>query len=180
MAASVLVIIGPPGAGKTTQSEILAKRLNGVHISAGDVLRRKGGALVQESVRRGHLVESKVAEELVGAEIAQVPENKIIILDGITRKLQEAKWLDRFLVDLNRPIDRVIFIDLHQPLAVERNIARGRHDDKLETQMLRWELYQAETVPVLDYYTEKGLISRIDGSGSVEDVSKKIGALLEK
>ncbi len=175
----VIILMGPPGAGKGTQSDILAKRIGGVHLSSGDLLRSTRDERLRHIMVTGGLVPSEDVCRLVGEAIKEVPSDKPIVLDAFTRMKPEAEWLQDYLLKVNRKLKKVILLDVGIDEAVNRNSLRKREDDDIEAQKKRWRLYSQETGPVFDYYRNLGILTEIDGVGSVEEVSKRIEAALE-
>lgn len=179
MAAPVIIVMGPPGAGKGTQCQILAERLNGVHLSSGELLRASANPKIQETMARGELAESADVIEVFDQALIKVSPHQPIVIDGFTRMKQEAEWLQQRLPALGRSISMVINLVIDQQESIQRNYQRGRQDDALSAQYKRWEEYMEETQPVLSYYNQQGLLKEIDGNGSVEEVSERIKQALE-
>lgn len=178
MAASVIVVMGPPGSGKGTQSKILADKLRGVHYSSGQLIRDANSAKIVVKMLPGGLAQSRDVIELVDKAITTTSPEQVIVLDGFTRKLDEAKWLQERTKQLGRNLKTVIYLRVDQSEATERNIKRGRKDDTLEIQRRRWQVEREETQPVVDYYRQQGLLVEVDGTGSVGDIAKRIEAVV--
>lgn len=172
--APIIIIMGPPGAGKGTQSDRLAKNLGGVHLSSGQIMRNCGDQAIIDWISAGNLAKSEDVERLVGEAIAKVPTNQPIVLDGFTRMLDEAEWLAARAAALQRPIAAVIYLEVEPKEAVARNLKRGRVDDTIEAQHQRWSLYRQATQPVLDYYQEQGLLKTVNGVGTVDAVADRV------
>lgn len=178
MAAPIIIIMGPPGAGKGTQSALLAKRLGGIHLSSGQLLREARDPKLLATMAAGDLVVSVEVERIIATALKRVAPEQSIVLDGFTRMISEAKWLEDQAAKLDRPIAAVIYLKVDQPESVTRNRQRGRLDDSLSAQAERWRLYQTETEPVLDFYHAKGLVHEVDGVGSIEAVADRIGKVI--
>ncbi len=168
MANPVILILGPPGAGKGTQSKLLADYLRGVHIASGDLIRQHDGSLA----------DSEDFISSLDVALDAVAPNQPLILDGVGRKLGEANWLASKLRQLGRELKIVIFLNLEQSEAMERNSKRARVDDGITAQEHRWLLYGQETLPVLDFYRSSGSLIEVDGSGSVKAVFARIQELI--
>jgi adenylate kinase len=178
VAAPVVLIIGPPGAGKGTQSALLAERLGASHLSSGQMLRDSRDPAITTVLARGELARTEDFLRVVGAALEAIPNDRPVVLDGVGRMLPEAEWLLATLDRLGRPLRRVIYLDVGDAEARKRARQRGRADDDPSALPLRWQRFQEETVPVLDLYRTRGLLTEVDGTGSVDDVASRVAAAL--
>lgn len=166
-----ILVMGPQGSGKSTQAELLAKRLNLPHIETGNVYRELAkedselGRKIKGVLEKGGLVDDETTFEVVDKNLAKIKGG--FVLDGFPRTLTQAQ---RELF----PIDKVIYINLSDEEAIERLLLRGRADDKIETIKARLKLFHERTEPILDYYRKQEKLLEIDGSKSVEEVSGQI------
>lgn len=166
-----ILVMGPQGSGKTTQAELLAKKLGLPHIETGNVYREIAkldspvGQKIRAVLERGGLVDDQLTFEIVDRHLADIKGG--FVLDGFPRTLTQAK---RELF----PIDKVFYINLSDEEAVSRLLKRGREDDKSETISKRLELFHERTEPILDYYRQRGKLVDIDGSGTPDEVFKQI------
>jgi adenylate kinase len=181
-----LMILGAPGSGKGTQGALLAARLGIPKISTGDLLRaavKAGtplGKKAQGFMDQGLLV----PDEIVLGLIAEVLQSKDaaggVIMDGFPRTLPQAEAVDRLLGPLGRTVDRVLMIDVAEEELVDRMVKRarieGRADDTPETIRRRQAVYQEQTAPLIAFYDARGIVTRVDGLGTVEDVAKRMEA----
>jgi adenylate kinase len=174
MAAPVWLVIGPPASGKGTQSELLARRLNAAHLSSGQALRETRDEAILARLARGDLAKTEDFLQVVGEALARVPAEKPIVLDAVGRMLPEAEWLVKTLEALGRSLERVIYLDVREDEAKHRALKRGRPDDDPTAQPLRWQRFNEETIPVLEYYRARGVVTEVDGSGSVEETAARI------
>lgn len=172
--APVILIMGPPGAGKGTQAEILAKTVGGVHLSTGQILRQSNDAAVHAVQNSGGLVSAADLIRIATPVVSAVPAGQLIVLDGAGRRLEEAEHWNRYLAECGRQIQNVIFLNIPQDEGVKRNLKRGRRDDDPADLPVRWQAYHQETEPVLDYYRKLGLLKEVDGAGTVEEVAQRI------
>ena len=174
MAAPVVLILGPPAAGKGTQSQLLADHLGGAHVSSGQALRDSHDPVIAARLASGELARTEDFLRVVEEAITRVPATTAIVLDGVGRMLPEAEWLTKTLERLDRRLQRVIYLTIDDDEARRRAVARGRPDDDPTAQPLRWKRFQEETVPVVEFYRRRGVLTEVDGSGSVEDVAARI------
>lgn len=170
-----LVIIGPQGSGKSTQAELLAKKLNTTHISTGDIYRSiagqnsKLGKRVKECLDHGELIDDETTFSVVDRHLAEIQSG--FVVEGFPRTIGQA---EREIV----PIDKVIYIWLSDEEAKKRLALRGRSDDKPELIAERLYLYHRDTEPIIDYYRRQGKLIEINGSGTIEEVHQLIIAAI--
>jgi adenylate kinase len=183
-----LIFLGPPGSGKGTQTKLLAERLGVPAISTGDMLRdavRRGtplGRRAQAIMEAGELVPDEVVIGLVRERTALPDAENGFLLDGFPRTIEQAKALDRILEGNGASVDGVINLLVPEGTLVERLLGRaaleGRSDDRRETVAERLRVYREKTAPLVEYYRGLGLLTDVDGSGSVEEVAGRIDRAL--
>ena len=183
-----LIFLGPPGSGKGTQAKLLAERLGVPAISTGDMLRdavRRGtplGRRAQAIMETGELVPDDLVISLVRERTALPDARNGFLLDGFPRTIEQAKALDRILEGNAASVDGVINLLVPEGTLVERLLGRaaleGRSDDRRETVAERLRVYREKTAPLVEYYRSLGLLSDVDGSGSVEEVAGRIDRAL--
>lgn len=176
-----VVFLGPPGAGKGTQAVRIAEKYNVPHISTGDILRaavKEGtelGKLAKSYMDRGELVPDDVIIGIIRERLSQPDvKERGFILDGFPRTIAQAEALDELLAEMELPLDKVIYLNVDDEEIVKRLLARGRADDTEEVIRNRLKVYREQTAPLVDYYTEKGLLVEICGVGEIEEITKKI------
>jgi adenylate kinase len=184
-----IVLLGAPGSGKGTQATLLVEELNLPHISTGDLLRsavKVGSELGLQAkvvMDRGELVPDEIMLGLIEERLAQPDVANGFILDGYPRNIGQAEALDGLLKRLEQPVDEALQIDIDVEMVVARIAKRAaeedRSDDTEETVRKRMEIYAAQTAPVVDYYGQKGVLSRVLGEGSIEEVSQRIKGILQ-
>lgn len=176
-----LVLLGPPGAGKGTQAKRLAEDLSILHLSTGDMFR---AAIAQETpvgldakgyMDKGELVPDEVVDALVKERLAQADADAGFILDGYPRTLGQAEALDAL-----GPLDHVVCIEVENDELKRRILARGqgRADDSEEVVENRLAVYARQTAPLIEYYESKGLLRRVDGLGSIDDVFQRVRSVV--
>ncbi len=174
--AELIVIMGPTGAGKGVQSDLIAAERGGVHLSSGALLRRD--AQMAASLNTGHLAPTAEVNRVVAEAVQQVPANQLVILDGFPRQLSQAKWLDARLGEWGRTLKRVILLDATEAETRRRLLTRGRSDDNHAAIDEKWREYQTETLPVLAHYEQLGLLARVNGHGTPDEVAARIREVL--
>ena len=187
MASEVLLLIGPPGAGKGTQADALAARKRLAKVSTGDMLRShvaRGselGAKAKSYMDAGDLVPDDLIVEMVRDQVAGMEEVRLL-LDGFPRTPAQAEALDAMLAEYRARMTAVVLLEVPEEELVERLLQRardeGRSDDNEETIRNRMEVYRTSTRPLIDFYRKRGVLRTVDGVGDVGDVTKRIeGAL---
>jgi adenylate kinase len=174
-----LIIFGPPGVGKGTQAELLAKELNLFHLSTGEFLRKavsEGTELGKKAkviMEAGMLVSDEIMIGIVKEALEKnINDGQGFILDGFPRTIQQAQELDILFGQLKYDSTKVISLTADDNELVKRLLLRGRSDDTEETIRKRLEIYESSTQPVLDYYKDR--IIEINGVGEIPEVNKKI------
>lgn len=177
-----IVIFGAPGAGKGTQSEFIVQRYGLTHISTGDLLRKEIadrtelGLRIKSIMDSGSLVSDDIVVEMIDKAIAA--DTQGILFDGFPRNVKQAEILDQLLAKHGRAITCMVRLDVPKEELIQRMLLRakvsGRSDDNEETIRHRLVEYEEKTLPVASYYEKQGKELFIDGTGSIEDISKRI------
>ena len=191
-----LILLGPPGCGKGTQSQRLTEKYGIVQLSTGDMLRAAVkaetpvGLKARDIMARGGLVPDDMVVSIVADRIAQPDAKNGFILDGFPRTVPQAQALDLMLADKGIALDAAIQLKvdediLHQRIAkrVADMQARGetvRDDDNPEALEKRVHAYRVQTAPVVSFYLEHGLLRAVDGMAPIDDVSAAIDHVLGK
>ena len=189
-----LILLGPPGAGKGTQAEALAKRRGLVQLSTGDMLRAavKAGTEIgrkaEAIMKSGGLVPDEVVIGIISDRIAEPDCANGFILDGFPRTLKQAAALDRLLDSKGTILDAVIELKVDDEALLARienrareTVAAGgtpRADDNAEALKTRLMAYYKETSPLIGYYFAQGKLQTIDGMAPITEVGRQIDALL--
>lgn len=184
-----IVLLGAPGSGKGTQAALLVQDLNLPHISTGELLRsavKAGtdlGLKAKAVMDRGELVSDDIMLGLIEERLSQPDASAGFILDGYPRNLAQARALDELLGRIEQPVDEALQIDVDVDMVIARIAKRaaeeGRSDDTEEVVRNRMEVYSDQTAPVVDYYAQKGLLSRVLGEGTIEEVFQRIKGVLQ-
>ncbi|QLE55568.1 adenylate kinase [Nostoc sp. TCL26-01] len=175
-----LIFLGPPGAGKGTQAQILAEHLHIPHISTGEILRQAMkeqtplGIKAQSYVDSGDLVPDQLVQDLVEERLGQPDAKSGWILDGFPRKVTQAAFLEALLETTGQGGERVVNLDAPDDVVVTRLLSRGRKDDTEEVIRRRLEVYRNETAPLIDYYGDRQKLLTINGDQSPEAVTHEL------
>jgi adenylate kinase len=183
-----LLIMGPPGAGKGTQAVGLAERIGGAHISTGDIFRANVrdqtelGQAAQRYMDAGEYVPDEITNAMIKDRLAQDDASEAFILDGYPRTVDQVSTLDGILDELGTQLDGVIELSVDPEELIQRLLKRaetsGRADDTEDVIRHRQEVYIAETAPLLEVYGSRGLLRKVDGVGDVDEVARRIDAVL--
>ena len=171
----IVIIMGATGAGKSYQAQTLADKHGWAHISSGELLRQDTS--LARFLEAGELVPSPEVNRVVGAAVAAVDANTKIVLDGYPRLVDEAEWFEAHGAN-GRMIQRVIWLEVSQSTVIERLAERHRSDDTQAATAEKLSEFHAQTQPVIERYEAVGLLVKLDGSLSREEVTKTIEAAL--
>lgn len=198
-----VIFLGPPGAGKGTQAKIISQTLGLRYLGTGDLLRSLVAqadpkALEASSfMERGELVPDRLMVEIVSNQLKDLKNG--YILDGFPRTLKQAEILEDMLAQLGTKIDCVVYFDLSDSEAECRLLNRyqcktcgniynkdfgicpqcggeleRREDDDPQTIKRRLEVYHTQTTPLLDFYSKRGILKRVDAQGKIEEITERI------
>jgi adenylate kinase len=176
-----LVLLGPPGAGKGTQAELLSDKLGVPHISTGNLFRANIsqqtplGREAQKYLDAGNLVPSDVTNRMVESRIAEPDAVNGFVLDGYPRTVDQAEALEKMLKESGHALDAVLSFEVPEETLVERLVERGRtsgrSDDNETIIRNRMNVYREETEPLLEHYD--GLVVAVDGVGEIAEVNTR-------
>lgn len=191
----ILILLGPPGAGKGTQAQRIVEKRGIPQLSTGDMLRAAIaagsplGAKVKSIMDRGDLVSDAVIEEIIAARVVQSDCDRGFILDGAVRTVPQAEMIDRILTKQGRSLgvvielvvdDKELLKRLKNRIKDTREAGRPvRPDDNEETFKNRQKVYRDQTAPLIPYYEAQGKLRRVDGMKPVEKVAAEIDKILD-
>ncbi len=183
-----IILFGPPGAGKGTQSKYLVKKINGFQISTGDLLRdeikndTEIGKLITNDMNEGKFVSDEIVNELIKNVIFDPKKKEKLIFDGYPRSISQAKNLNYLLNQSNQKIDLIFFLNVNKETIVKRiekrKIQEKRSDDDSNTILKRYDTYMELTKPVLEFYSKNSNFYEIDGALKIEEITAKIDTFL--
>ena len=177
----MIVFLGPAGSGKSTQGRLLADRFGWTWLSSGELLRDSHDENLAQIMSEGQLAPSEIVNRIMVEAIKSTPNKKKIILDGFTRKIEEVRQLIETTSHHMAGVDLVIVFDVPLRFLLDRLEQRGRTDDTPEAVEERLKIYHDDVNQIVGYFNANNIkISKIDGSGSVEDVHSLIVKELEK
>ena len=184
-----VVIFGPPGAGKGTQSHIIVKKFKLFQISTGDLLRNEIknkseiGKEIEEIISKGDFATDDIVNKLIKKIIFDPQKKNKLIFDGYPRSLSQAKNLNLLLESSNQKIDFIFFLNINKDTVIKRiekrRILEKRSDDNLNTILKRYDTYMDITKPVLEYYSKNKNFHEIDGSLEIINIYQKIEEILD-
>lgn len=185
-----LVLFGPPGSGKGTQSEKLIEKYGLIHLSTGDLLRKEmkaGTPLGNEAkslIEKGQLVPDEVVVGMISSALDANPGAKGFLFDGFPRTIAQAQALDNLLELKKTAINAVLFLMVNEEELIKRLVGRaqtsGRLDDAdPEIQRNRQNVYKNETLPVAGYYQNQDKVSRVEGEGSIDEIFERLCGVIE-
>jgi len=179
-----IIIFGPPGSGKGTQSLKLAEKYGLKHISTGDIFRSEIkarsplGIRVQSIIENGELVSDELLVDLLRSAMQKHPGTDGFLFDGYPRTIQQAHDLEGLLTELNGGVDVVLALDVHDDELLERLLKRaqleGRKDDTEEVISNRLNVYHSQTKPLMAHYDVQGKMKSVHGVGSIEEIFNRL------
>jgi len=184
-----IILFGPPGAGKGTQSKYLVHKLKNFQVSTGDILREEIkknsdiGQQITSNMNEGKFVSDEVVNSLIEKLILDPRKKDKLIFDGYPRSLSQAKYLDLLLDNSNQKIDHIFFLNVNKDTIIERIEKRktleNRSDDNTDTILKRYDTYMKTTRPVLDYYSRNLNFHEINGTQEIDQITKEIEAFID-
>jgi adenylate kinase len=184
-----IVIFGPPGAGKGTQSILIKEKFKLHQLSTGELLRKeitdntKLGQQISSIINSGNLVSDNIAGDLIEQYISNKIYKNRLIFDGYPRNLIQAKHLNNLLKKYGQKIDIVLKLSVSletiKKRIIERKTLEKRADDDEDVAVKRYKTYENNIKPVVDFYKQSDLLKVVNGEGSITQISSEISGLIE-
>ena len=183
-----IILFGPPGAGKGTQSKYLVNKLKAFQISTGDILREEIkrnsniGKAISNDMKNGKFISDTIVNKLIKNLISDPKKRNKLIFDGYPRSLSQAKNLEMLLKNSKQNIDLILFLNVDKETILKRlekrKIIENRSDDNSETILKRYEKYMETTQPVLNFYSKNPNFKEVDGGLEIEEITSKIDGFI--
>ena len=184
-----VVIFGPPGAGKGTQSNLIVKKFKLHQLSTGEILRKeikdktKLGQEISSIINQGNLVSDKIVADLIEKHVSNSNYKNRLIFDGYPRNLVQAKNLENILKDYGQKIHIALKLSVSletiKKRILERKNIEKRDDDNENIAIKRYETYENNIKPVIDFYKRSNLLKVVNGESSINEISDEIGGLID-
>ena len=184
-----IILFGPPGAGKGTQSQFLREKYNLTYISTGEILREEIaaeselGLQVKELIGHGGLVSDEIVAQIIEKKLSENMDSAGFLFDGYPRTVRQAEILDEMMEKFGMSLSGVLSLEVPEELLIERMLERGkvsgRTDDNLESIKHRFEEYYEKTHPVTDFYLEKGNLHPVNGVGEIPEIFEHLCTVID-
>ena len=185
-----IIIFGPPGCGKGTQSNLMVDQYNLIHLSTGDIFRKNIskattlGNLAKKYMDQGKLVPDQVTIDMLSEEMNTFNNAEGFIFDGFPRTLDQAQALDNLLLKSNQKISLTLSLDVSEGELLKRLILRGKDSGRVDDQnesiiKNRIQVYKDQTLILKDYYEKKGHFFQINGEGNIKLITNNIFSVID-
>jgi adenylate kinase len=179
-----LIFMGPPGSGKGTQAKGLVRSQGWIQLSTGELFRdnvdrnTELGRKVRAFIDKGEYVPDDITIEMVRARVAELDRGRRIVFDGFPRTEAQAASLDAILDEVGRRVDAALLLEVPRDLILNRLLKRsrelGRTDDTPDVIAKRFDVYEEQTRPLIEFYDKLGKVRRVDGVGEVDEVAARV------
>lgn len=184
-----IILFGPPGAGKGTQSQFLREKYNLTYISTGEILREEIaaeteiGLQVKEGISKGQLVSDEIVAKIIEKRIADHSQSPGFLFDGYPRTVNQAEILDDIMTKHDMKLSGVLSLEVPEEMLIERMLERGktsgRADDNLESIKHRFVEYESKTKPVIDFYQSKNQLHPVNGVGEIPQIFENLCKMID-
>ena len=183
-----IILFGPPGAGKGTQSKYLVNKINGFQISTGEILREEIqnqtdiGKTIINDMNDGKFISDEIVNKIIKKIVLDPTKKNRLIFDGYPRSLSQAKNLEMLLNETNQKINLIVYLNVKKETIIDRIEKRkkieNRSDDELTITLKRYDRYMETTKPVLDFYSKNQNFHEINGDHEIDEITRKIESFI--
>ena len=184
-----IILFGPPGAGKGTQSQFLREKYNLTYVSTGEILREEIaaeselGLQVKEIIGKGGLVSDEIVAKIIEKKLSENKDSAGFLFDGYPRTVRQAEILEDLLQRYDMPLAGVLSLEVPEELLIERMLERGkvsgRADDNIDSIKHRFVEYNEKTHPVMGYYEAKGQLHPVNGVGEIPEIFESLCTVID-
>lgn len=176
----VIILIGPPGSGKSTQSKLIEQSNNADWVSIGQLLRALNRPELKTQMDKGELLDDDLVNSVLDKHLRGIDSSRLVVIDGFPRRSSQADWLVDFVNTTGHDLKAIIHIVLDEQEARERLKLRGRSDDNDKSVDVRFEEYKRDVLPLVGFFNQKGIpVYEVDGQPSPEIIHDEISRIID-